>query len=243
MPGRNKANGTERTDTLNEEYKLIRAEILQYTEEYQSVRNMMYAATGAILGLNSSVWENPYLFLLPLVVILPSYILLYNYWEAVGKASTYIRIFLEKEPVSEEAPDKLGVRSDYCWEGRHYRFSKRFCSKRMKIPACLHGMHIQQLPYILCAVLCVFLYGKNVIQIGAISNHGERWPVIRLADDMGVISVLILIAIMIATIWVFVAFWKIDDPMIEQTWREIKAAEDKAVADSLRESFGENLRQ
>lgn len=33
------------------EYEMLREEILQYLEEYQSVRNMMYAITVTILGI------------------------------------------------------------------------------------------------------------------------------------------------------------------------------------------------
>ena len=69
--------------SAEKEYEMLRTEILQYMEEYQSVRNMMYLATAAILGLNSVMFQNYYLFLLPLVVILPSYMVSYNYWKSV----------------------------------------------------------------------------------------------------------------------------------------------------------------
>lgn len=44
--------GREELQTFKE-YEMLRTEILQYLEEYQSVRNMMYLATAAILGMNS----------------------------------------------------------------------------------------------------------------------------------------------------------------------------------------------
>ena len=46
------------SEAANEEYKLMREEILQYMEEYQTVRNMMYAVTGVILGFSGKIWEN-----------------------------------------------------------------------------------------------------------------------------------------------------------------------------------------
>ena len=65
---------SEQMQNSEKEYEMLRTEILQYMEEYQTVRNMMYVATVSILGLNGALWENYYVFLLPLIVIIPSYI-------------------------------------------------------------------------------------------------------------------------------------------------------------------------
>lgn len=111
-------DGAIRRDNLQafKEYEMLRAEISQYLEEYQSVRNMMYLSTAAILGVNSVMFQNYYLFLLPLVVILPSYIIFYNYWKSVSCASTYIQVFLDNED----------VQVIYHWELRHRYFSELY---------------------------------------------------------------------------------------------------------------------
>lgn len=98
--------------SAEKEYEMLRTEILQYMEGYQSVRNMMYLATAAILGLNSAMFQNYYLFLLPLIVILPSYMVFYNYWKSVTYASVYIQVFLEDEH----------IQTTYHWEQR-YRYT------------------------------------------------------------------------------------------------------------------------
>ena len=45
----NSDEGFESLSFPEKEYEMLRTEILQYMEEYQSVRNMMYIATAAIL--------------------------------------------------------------------------------------------------------------------------------------------------------------------------------------------------
>lgn len=59
--------------TSKEEYLFIRQEILQYLNNYQSVRNMMYGSTLSCLGLGIFFEDKiaigvQYLFLLPLIV-------------------------------------------------------------------------------------------------------------------------------------------------------------------------------
>lgn len=122
------------------EYEMLRQEILQYLEEYQSVRNMMYLITATLLGFclnkdNTIV----YAYLLPLIVIFPSYIISYDYWKCVTKASTYLQVFHEKK---ENYPCH--------WETRHRNFSKicNFTSKS----------DYPSLPYMLCSFICELLY-------------------------------------------------------------------------------------
>lgn len=66
---------SEKTKNVDAEYNILRAEILQYMEEYQNLRNMMYVGTAALLGINTAASLNVYLFLLPQIIIIPSYIL------------------------------------------------------------------------------------------------------------------------------------------------------------------------
>lgn len=58
------------TELKLKEYEMLRDEILQYLEEYQNLRNMMYIIAVTILGFglaNDNAVE--YVYLLPLVVI------------------------------------------------------------------------------------------------------------------------------------------------------------------------------
>lgn len=132
------------TELKLKEYEMLRQEILQYLEEYQNLRNMMYIITVTLLGF-CLTGENTivYAFLLPLVVTLPSLIISYDYWKCVVKAATYLRVFHEKDV-------------DYpChWETRHNNFNKiyNFTSKS----------DYQELPYALCSCVCVLLYFLNI---------------------------------------------------------------------------------
>lgn len=126
------------------EYEMLRTEILQYLHEYQSVRNMMYLVTATILGfsLNS---ENSviYLYLLPLIVILPSYIISIDYWKCVTKAANYLIVFHE---------EKIGC--PFQWERRHRRFNEK-CD-------IMSQSDYQGVPYMVCALACVILYFVHI---------------------------------------------------------------------------------
>lgn len=141
------------------EYEMLRTEILQYLHEYQSVRNMMYLVTATILGFSLDS-ENTivYLYLLPMIVILPSYIISIDYWKCVTKAATYLTVFHE---------EKIGC--PFQWERRHRRFNEK-CN-------IMSQSDYQGVPYVVCALACVILYfvhikyldntiGENVMDTG-----------------------------------------------------------------------------
>ncbi|MCM1172029.1 MAG: hypothetical protein NC393_07865 [Clostridium sp.] len=126
------------------EYEMLRQEILQYMEEYQSIRNMMYIVTFTILVIcltGDNVQK--YTFLIPLVVILPSYLAYFSYKEGVIIDATYLMVFYETNP---EIPFK--------WETRIRKLRE---DKMIKTKT---GSH--KLSYIICALLCVILYLAHI---------------------------------------------------------------------------------
>ena len=125
-----------------EEYQMLRTEILQYMEEYQSVRNMMYLVTVAILALNGIQLQNQYLFLLPLAVILPSYLVYFDYYDAVLRAATYLQVFYEGNT------DAI-----FHWETRSAELSTEI--KLRKYPS---GGSRQRICYYACALMCFACY-------------------------------------------------------------------------------------
>lgn len=122
------------------EYEMLRQEILQYMEEYQAIRNMMYIVTFTVLVI-CLTGDNTqkYAFLIPLVVILPSYLAYFSYKEGVIIDATYLLVFYEAEP---EIPFK--------WETRIRRLRK---DKKIKTKT---GSH--KLSYLICALTCMVLY-------------------------------------------------------------------------------------
>lgn len=64
---------------------------------------MMYVGTVGLLSINKVSDFSAYLYLLPLAIILPSYLLFYDYWKSVSIASIYMQVFLEREPEEENA--------------------------------------------------------------------------------------------------------------------------------------------
>ncbi len=196
------------------EYERINKEILQYLEEYQTVRNMMYVVTATILGFGINKWNNPYLFLLPLVVILPSYIVLTDYWKCVSRNATYLRVFYEDN-----------INSGFCWESRlaklngYYRF--------------MSGMEYQQIPYWSCGILCVVLYFIKITD--KLFTHGIKWFINFLIDtglcgicnEIGIVKSIIGIIALIICIFVFIKFKNVYTDEYIKAWTKMKYDEER----------------
>lgn len=124
----------------NAEYEMLRAEILQDLQNYQNVRNMMYLITSTILGFAlGSETKSSYLFLLPLIVILPSFLVSVDYLRGVTKISAYLQVF------HESSTDSV-----YHWERRQDRWATDYGYHKL--------VNLQHFPYIICAIACIILY-------------------------------------------------------------------------------------
>lgn len=123
------------------EYEILREEILFYLEKHQAVRNMMYIVTGTLLALVTK-FDNPsaYFYLLPLIVIIASYVISYDYLDNVLRAATYLMVFYEDREVS-----------DYHWETRIRKFNANEH----------HFLKIHRMPYEICSIACMALYILN----------------------------------------------------------------------------------
>lgn len=132
-----------------EEYKMLKQEIMQYLGEYKSVRNNMYLITVTILGFSLAYNnENSYIFLLPLIIILPSYIISYNYCKCIFKIALYLVVFHER---SEDCVFK--------WETMHRRFNEE--DRHMS------ESDYQRVPYFFSSGVCLLLYFLNIdIKLG-----------------------------------------------------------------------------
>lgn len=125
------------TELKLKEYEMLRDEILQYLEEYQNLRNMMYIIAVTILGFglaNDNAVE--YVYLLPLVVIIPSFGIYADYFNGIVRDAMYLLVFYESDnsfPIN--------------WETQLRKFSPKLRSKDWQI-----------LPYIVCAYTSLILY-------------------------------------------------------------------------------------
>ncbi len=199
----------ERKNRVDEEYSILRDEILQYMEEYQTLRNMMYVGTVGLLGVNMVKEFSMYLYLLPLVIILPSYILFYDYWKSVSYASIYMQVFLEG------ATEEGG--SLHMWETRHARLSRELEGTRW-YDLRKSGMFCHHIPYFLCAFLCFVLYGMEFFTAG-------------LQPTSAVLAAVLGIVLVALSLVVFAHFHKPDLVEIRDKWEEIKRDEAAAEAE------------
>lgn len=188
-----------------EGYLMLRTEILQYLEEYQTVRNMMYAVTGTLLTIGIG-FKNGYLLLVPLLVIIPSYFVSINYEKCVYVAASYLKVFYERR---EDFPIK--------WESRliHFAGYLKQISKQYEV-----GFNVQQFPYRVSALACAAIYLSNWAR-----NHMASWCAhFCHSDDGGLTGVFDLILGAAALFIVAKIFLKIRSVRYEaccQAWEKM----------------------
>ncbi|MCD8052372.1 MAG: hypothetical protein LUE89_11975 [Clostridiales bacterium] len=205
-----------RKGNVDAEYNILRIEILQYIEEYQTLRNMMYVGTISLLGINTANTFSVYLYLLPLAIILPSYVLFYEYWKSVSVASLYMQVFLEGAVEQENM-------SLHMWETRFNKFGKflkeNFSEIGIKPRHILRwsGMNFNHIPYFVCATLCFVLYG-----VGIAASEQSKVSIC--------FSIVLGAALAVLSLAVFIIFRKPDSATIEKTWQALKAREEAASA-------------
>lgn len=163
------------------EYEMLRKEIFQYLEEYQIVRNMMYVVTFTILGLGENFIDSRYIFLAPLMVILPSFLINYVYMHCVVRAVTYLTVFYERD-----FPD-----SPYHWEERLREFEENSIKARITFNNKFH-----ELPYYVCDFVCLIMFLRSSASFGSQVKAGEvttQWKVTTLLKKFDILKFDILI--------------------------------------------------
>lgn len=181
-----------------QEYNMLRNEMLQYLSEAQTVRNMMYVLTVTILGFSLSREQSKiliYVYLLPLIVIIPSFIIAIDYWKCIVKAATYLQVFYES---IDDCPFK--------WESRIQAIDKEFDFMTQK--------YYQHLPYILSAIVCILLYFCNI-----------SWWEIGKCDNKHILFQVILGSIiLIICIGVYCKFRQVNREAYLKHWQQVKTS-------------------
>ncbi len=190
-----------------EEYRLIRAEILQYLEEFQTVRNMMYAVTGVLIGFGVQT-GNSYLLLLPLLVIVPSYFIAIDYEKCVNVAATYLKVFYEQK-------DGFPIR----WETRKIYLDLYLSQNSERY---ITFFNKQVLPYRVSAMVCVLIY-LAIWYMNHLSEWAERLLEGRVPSS-GVLELLLGIA---ALIIVFATVFRIKAASFEDCWKAWEKVRDR----------------
>lgn len=134
-----------------EEYKILREEILHISNKRHQTITMLYSGVAAIIAFAVTVNE-PLLYLIPFVVIIPTYSMVITQSNDIRKVGAYLRIF-------HESPD-----SEFMWETWVSKFNKCCEMKRWQ--------NSFMLPFVLLSVLALALFAvrfdwKN---IGSVSS-------------------------------------------------------------------------
>lgn len=127
------------------EYEMLRQELLQNYGDIKNYNSVMYTATAAILAF---AWEmgEYILCMLPLVVIVPLYLLCESKRNTICRLATYMYVFLEGD--------------EFRWERRHYEFDnneREHKEKNVKIKnRDWRGFISHYTLVILCALLSIY---------------------------------------------------------------------------------------
>ena len=126
-------------ENVEKEYEFLRNEIIQDYQIMDSSRNLLYFAVGVILTLSLNIRE-PFISLLPFIVIIPIYFVTLDYSYSAQMAGAYLQVFYEPE--------------FFHWETRHYELSKHYTSKSTNFSSTFH------FPFIITGVgsLMIFAY-------------------------------------------------------------------------------------
>lgn len=186
-------------DYYLEEYHAIRAEILQYLEEFQTVRNMMFTVTGTLLGFGVGT-DRPYLLLLPLLVIIPSYFIAIDYEKCVNVAAAYLKVFYEQK---DGFPAKWETRKVYLDV-----YLRKASEKYVPI------FNKRDLPYKVSALACVVIYfGFWCV------NHLSHWFEVGSIECIGVQGIAELALGVVALIAVLVTIFRFKSVSFEDCWK------------------------
>lgn len=125
-----------------DEYLMLREEIIFHMSKTHDLRNMMYVSSVAILAfIYSADNKSGLLYLMPLCVVIPSYIDMLRHAESIRIISTYLKVFLEGE--------------NFNWETKFEEFSK-IASVREK------RVYMVDYSYYFMSVLCFVISYLNI---------------------------------------------------------------------------------
>ena len=108
--------GDEKKDKENakkEEYVALRQEILSRDAQYNEYRKNIPAITSAVLAF-ALTQKEPFICLLPIVIIIPMYLISENCLRGIYKIGAYLRVYYDS--------------AGYCWEKRNMEFSTQLAN-------------------------------------------------------------------------------------------------------------------
>lgn len=119
------------------EYIVLRDELLKQYDIIQNSRYVLYVTVVSILSFSISKKE-PLLFLIPYIVIIPTYLITIDYTIDTFRICTYLMVFHEGK--------------EFKWENRQYKFNNINSKRLPKRENYFHS------PFILSSVICTILF-------------------------------------------------------------------------------------
>ena len=162
---------------VKEEYAMLREEIMECMRDQNHLSTFASATTctyiGAVIALKN---PNPFLYLLPFIILIPASFKISKYQCRVAYLASYLIVFLEGK-------------DSFLWETRYNRFSADDTQQKTNIRTFLETMEFTILGC-LCYVLCLLNHPFQFLQD---SEFGESS--ILLMKHLTLIGPLLLIVV------------------------------------------------
>ncbi len=178
---------------MKDEYLMLRNEMLKDYDIIQNSRYLLYVAVASILSFSISQNE-PLLFLIPYVVIIPTYLLSIDYTLDMYRICTYLMVFLES--------------GEFNWENRQYKFNYAIDKK---IPRRYNFFHFPFISSSFACTLLFFLFVDYPIDLKTVSLKF-------------IIEIIVSVLLIIIVLFIFIKYInmpKFQKKYIE-AWQEVK---------------------
>lgn len=187
----------------NDEYSLLRTEILQCSQVLDNARNILYTAVGAILAF-AFTQNDPLIFVIPYVVIIPTYLLTLETVYSIYRIGAYLLVFHEG--------------TEYNWESRLFKLYDVLKPKKtLRYSFTLH------VPFISVGFICTLL------SLFFLFTNDSEITIFDFAFRCGLPIVLLFSILAIAYIHRESSNAK---SMFVKQWEDVKAAEPIVLEDA-----------
>lgn len=197
---------------IEEEYKMLREEIMECMKNQNELSTFVSTTICAFIGVVIALdHPNPFLYLIPFVILLPASFKEANYQRRVAYLASYMIVFLENK-------------DNFLWETRYHHFSSINPTRGQKLRAMLETFEFP-LFGILCFIL--FLFQNPFSFLNSHTFLQNTFPWLRIVSIILMIVLpLICIAIIAWNVFDYHNFrMRIRKEII--VWRQYKRREQK----------------
>ena len=197
-----------------EEYNALRQELLQKDTQFNDYRKSAYAVTTAVLAFSLTQGE-PFISLLPIIIIVPLYIISEDGLRAMSKIGAYIRVFYN---------DK-----GFYWERRNMSYCERIRGKERKKEVFANNAMIYLALIFICGVCSLYQtyaeYSLFAIQHQPPIIHASLYHLAQNKVCVRIVVILVVVFISVGIIFKKKVYMDDERKIYQSIWEDIRNTE------------------